>query len=255
MLHETADTHAAYNGPTHAIGGDSGRRGATMHEAAAAELMAAIQADDASRVEAVLDEVPSLVDGQGSGMTPLTLATYMRRPAIADLLIERGATLDVFLAAALDLPDRLAALLDEEPDTILAFSSDGWTPLHLAAHFGNVAATRLLLQRHADVHARSRSREGNTPLHAAIAGRQVETVRLLLEHGSDVNAADADGWTAINIAAHEGVAQIVELLLVAGADPTIPSDSGQTPRETAEREGNTHLLRYFSHVARPDPAS
>jgi uncharacterized protein len=225
-----------------------------MHEAAAAELMAAIRADDVGRVAAVLDEVPSLVDGHGPGMTPLMLATYMRRRDIAGLLIERGATLDVFLAAALDLPDRLAALLDEEPDTILAFSADGWTPLHLAAHFGNVASMGLLLDRHADVHARSRSREGNTPLHAAVAGRQFDTARLLLEYGSDVNAADADGWTAINIAAHEGVAELVELLLAAGADPTIPSDSGQTPQETAEREGNRHLLHYFSDVGRAGPA-
>jgi ankyrin repeat protein len=225
-----------------------------VHEALAADLIAAIRAGDVTRVAAVLDRAPSLVDGLGTGMTPLMLATYMRRREIAMLLLDRGATLDVFMAAALNLPDRLGALLDEEPDTILAFSSDGWTPLHLAAHFGSVEAAAVLLARHADVHARSRSAEGNTPLHAAIAGRQIEAVRLLIEHGADVNAADADGWTAINIAAHEGVPEIVESLLAAGADPAIPSNTGVTARQTAEREGHTALLAYFPDIAPSDSA-
>jgi ankyrin repeat protein len=216
-----------------------------MHQALAAELSQAIRAGDVARVEAILDRAPALLDGSGAGPSPLTLATYAGQRQIANLLIARGATVDIFQAAALDLTDQAQVLLAEEPELIASYSQDGWPPLHLAAFFGSEAMARLLLSRHASVHARSRSAEGNTPLHAAVAGRQPATVDLLLAAGSDVNAQDSGGWTALNLAAHEGIAAMVESLLHAGADPTIPSDTGQTPCQTAEREGHTELLPYF----------
>jgi uncharacterized protein len=215
------------------------------HEALAEELNAAVRSGDLDRIKNILHRHPSLVDGLGTGMSPLALATYSGRRDVAHLLIEYGATVDIFLAAALGAAERVSALLNEEPELIVSYSEDGWTPLHLAAFFGRLDVARLLLRRHADVHLRSRSAEGNTPLHAAVAGKQPPLVDLLLEHGADVDAADSLGWTPLNHTAHEGVASIVESLLRHGADPSIPSDDGGTPAETAVSEGHPELLRYF----------
>ncbi|MGH9172979.1 MAG: ankyrin repeat domain-containing protein, partial [Vicinamibacterales bacterium] len=76
-------------------------------------------------------------------------------------------------------------------------------------------------------------------LHAAVAGKQHDLVEMLVEAGAEVNATDADGWTPLNLAAHEGVAETVSYLLAHGADPSIPANNGLTPLQTAEREGKT----------------
>lgn len=216
-----------------------------MHEAMAQELSTAVRDGDSERVREILRREPSLADGYGVDMSPLQLAVYSGKRDMATTLIECGASVDVFLASALGDLDRVRALLQDEPDLIAAYSEDGWTPLHLAAHFGSTEVAELLLAHGADVEARSRSREGNTPLHAAVAGKQPSLVDLLIARGADVDAADAGGWTALNIAAHEGVPAIIESLLRAGADPTIPSNDGQTPRQTAEREGHADIAGYF----------
>src|SRR5947209_6108296 len=166
----------------------------------ARDLSAAVMAGDGEQVRGILARDSSLIDGYGTGPSPLQLAVYTGRREMVDLLIGMGATVDVFIAAALDDVERLRTLLEEEPDVLSAVSEDGWTPLHLAAHFGSPGAAELLLAHGASVHTRSHSREGNTPLHAAVAGKKPLLVDLLLAYGSDVNAADAGGWTALNIA-------------------------------------------------------
>ena len=75
-----------------------------------------------------------------------------------------------------------------------AVSSDGWTPLHLAAFFGKGDAARLLLNKGASVTARSTNQMANTPLHAAAAGKHAEIVKLLLDHGANANARQHGGW-------------------------------------------------------------
>jgi len=219
--------------------------GDLKHDALAEALNAAVRSSDLDRIKSILQRNPLLVDGTSTGMSPLKVATYSGRENVAHLLIKSGATVDIFLAAALGEAERVAALLNEEPELIVSYSEDGWTPLHLAAFFGRLDMAPLLLRRHAEVHLRSRSAEGNTALHAAVAGKQSAMVDLLLEHGSDVDAADSLGWTPLNHAAHEGVVSIVESLLRHGADPSIPSDDGRTPRETAVSEGQPELLQYF----------
>jgi ankyrin repeat protein len=225
--------------------------GSKGHEALVAELNDAVRSGDAERLTSILRRHPSLVDGIDRGLSPLALAIYSGREDVAHQLIKQGAHVDIFMAAALGEAERVGALLNEEPELIVSYSEDGWTPLHLAAFFGREEVARMLLRRHAQVNLHSRSPEGNTPLHAAVAGKQPALVGLLLEHGADVDAADSLGWTPLNHAAHEGVAEIVESLLRHGADPTIPSDDGRTPLETALSEGHPELVRYFED-ANPD---
>ena len=85
-----------------------------------------------------------------------------------------------------------------------AFAFDGWTPLHLAAFFGQLDAVRILLDSGADLRAVSRNSMKNTPLHAATAGKHEQIARLLLEHGADPHAIDAGGYTPAKIAAENG---------------------------------------------------
>src|SRR5438309_11436897 len=97
----------------------------------------AIQHGDVSTVESLLANHPALLEARSSGgLRPLTVATYSGAAAVTQLLIDRGAELDVFDASALGATDRLHDLLHRQPDLVHAYSDDGWTALHLAGHFG-----------------------------------------------------------------------------------------------------------------------
>lgn len=201
-------------------------------------LLSAIKTGDIASVRALLEADTSLAQGSGDGLSPLMLAVYYRAGAIVDLLIESGAPVDVFAAAALGDSDRIAAMLAGEPAMVNQHSVDGWTPLALAAHFGHLEAAQALVAAGAELDRRSNNETGNLPIHAAVAGKQAELVAFLLSAGSSVNAQDAGGWTPINLAAHEGRVDILEMLLAAGADPSIPAHDGSDALATAAREGN-----------------
>lgn len=202
----------------------------------------AIKAGDDDLVRALLAGDETLANAHDGELPVVMLAAYHGQRAVAQTLIDHGADVDVFAAAALNKADRLAILLKGDGGLVNSHSHDGWTPLALAAHFGSRESAKLLLAAGADHGIRSQNPTGNTPLHAAVAGKRHEIVELLVEAGADVNAQDADGWTPLNLAAHEGVADTVSYLLANSADPSIPAANGQTPLQTAEREGKTEAL-------------
>jgi ankyrin repeat protein len=215
-------------------------------------FFAAIQAGDLDPLTALVASEPELLDtSHSSGLSPLMMATYYRQPAVVDLLLGLGAEPDLFSAAALGQTERLVALLAAEPALVSARSSDGWTALHLAAHFGQSAAVELLLARGAEVDARSSNPMANTALHAAAAGRHTAVVQLLLEHGAAVDARQHGGFTALHAAAQQGDLSLAALLLGHGADPSLPHDGGQTPLAMAlERDHHAVADLLRPHGAR-----
>ena len=58
----------------------------------------------------------------------------------------------------------------------------------------------------------------------------VEGIRELLDGGADPNFRDSDGRTALHIAACEGYAEVVELLLQRGAEAAVEDQWGSTVR-------------------------
>jgi len=153
---------------------------------------------------------------------------------------------DITAAAASGDNDEVAAILSMDNRLTRAVSKDGWTPLHLAAHFGHAAVVETLLANNADVGARSANEMRNQPLHAAVAGRRVETARRLLDAGADPNATQAGGFVPLHSAAQNGDRALVELLLARGADVNARTEDGRTALALAEAAGRgevAELLR------------
>ena len=67
-----------------------------------------------------------------------------------------------------------------------------------------------------------------------------ELIALLIRHGADVAQRGINDWTALHVAAGYGLADEVELLLDAGADPNAIThiDDWETPAETAAAAGH-----------------
>jgi ankyrin repeat protein len=148
-------------------------------------------------------------------------------------LVAADPSLAVFAAAIQGDTEELTALLTANRSLIGLLSSDGWTPLHLAAFFGKTEAARLLLNKGASVNARSTNPMENMPLHAAAAGGHGELVKLLIDNGAPVNARQHGGWAPLHAAAQNGDLEMAKALIAAGADVNVRADNNQSPLDLA----------------------
>lgn len=214
---------------------------------ARAAFFQAIRAGDRVQVERLLAERPALVEARDpQGVSAPLVALYHGEPAIAELLASAGAQLDVFDAAALGRVEALRVLLAADPALARAVASDGFSPLGLAAFFGQAEAAHLLLEAGADPNLASHNAMRVSPLHSAVAAQQLAISEDLLRHGADVNARQADDFTPLHEAAQNGQLAMIELLLAHGADLGARKSDGQTPLDLAEAHGHTEaaaLLR------------
>jgi len=119
--------------------------------------------------------------------------------------------------ATAKLKDEPRADLTPNPNLInAATDDDGSTALMFAANEGQAEATRLLIEKGADVNARRK--DGHTPLVAAVAGGgKLEVIKVLVENGADCNAAGAFGVSALRMAELGGQTEVVEYLKSCGA--------------------------------------
>jgi ankyrin repeat protein len=154
-------------------------------------------------------------------VSPLLQAMYERRQADVDAILATEPELDVFEAAALGRADRVSELLAVDPGLANAWSSDGFTVLHLAAFLGTTETARALLDAGADPAAVARNDMLVQPLHSAAAAHNTELCRLLLERGAPVNGQQQQGYTALDEAAMTNQDDLRDLLLEFGADPTV----------------------------------
>jgi uncharacterized protein len=207
------------------------------------EFFDAIRAGDSTKVSSMLAADPALLNAKDeNGTAAFVAAKYSRQNEIAAMLLDKGPELDIFAACIAGAEERVVELVSGHRDLAKSYSSDGWTPLHLAGFFNQPALTEALLTYGADVHARSRNQMTNAPIHAAAAGRSRESVRILLEHGADANARQAGGFVPLHSAAQGGDAEMVRLLIASGADVQARADNNQNALDLAMTGGHQAVV-------------
>ena len=227
---------------------------------------------DTAKIREVLGRELSATAVDEDGWTDLHYAAALNRPDLVGLLLDSGAKIDardlgdtdsvsdrlreflttltpnaeylgrleyapLHIAAMVNAVDATKLLIERGAD-IHTKNIYGWTPLHEAAYWKNYAdVVSLLIERGADVHARDDS--GGTPLHFAAEGNAVDTVKVLIERGADVHAQDNSGGTPLHSAANSslasGTAVVASVLIEHGADVHAENKSGETPLQSAER--------------------
>ncbi len=196
----------------------------------------AVRKGDAPTVQSLLAANRSLVDAVADGVPAVRLALYYRRPEIARLLVDRGADLDFFSAAAMGDSDRLRHLLRLEPGLLNRLSADGATPLGLAAFFGHREQVEFLLDAGATINqAATNPAFPVVPLHSAMTAGHTAIVELLLARGADVNVREGGGITVLHEAAALGNLDYVRTLLARGANPAARTDKGELPEDLAQK--------------------
>ena len=189
-------------------------------------------------------------DADGAGYTALHAAALRRLPTLMADLLERGAD-----------PNRLLVKSTPVPrwtyQHILPRRAKGATPLLLAAKYLEPEMVRLLAAHGADV--LQPMDDGTTPLMAAVglgASRSTtrrnrliapelvsaewangiavrDTVQALLDAGAgaSLDTVGRSGNTALHTAARYRFSEAAQLLIAAGADPSIANEAGTTAEE------------------------
>jgi len=127
----------------------------------------------------------------------------------------------------------------------------GWTPLILACKAGALDAVKLLVEKGADVNARSLKKDGNFALIFAVDGGNPGVVKLLLDRGANLNAQSGAGKvTALYAASVHGSKAVAEVLISRGADPNEPGFTDeygrrQTPLTGAACTGHGDTIEFL----------
>ncbi|HUK22258.1 MAG TPA: ankyrin repeat domain-containing protein [Gemmatimonadales bacterium] len=208
------------------------------------ELFDAVRAGDIARVQKLVGANPALVNQRNErGHSVVLIAQYHHKHDVVQALLAAHPELDIFDAASVGRTERLAELLDANPELLNAYSNDGFYPLGLAAFFAQPEAVALLLARGADVLQVARNPMRLQPLHAAAAGRSMAVVRMLVEAGAPVNAKQQAGFAPLHEAVTRNNAELVRYLLDHGADPRLQNDAGTSPIGLAAEKGFLEILK------------
>ena len=150
---------------------------------------------------------------------------------------------------------KVEQMLRNDTNLCNADNEHGLTALGVAAHFDQMEIVKLLLNFGADINSVSNSKvsyiPSNTALHAGIAGKaSKELVEFLLNQGANVNQPDSSGHTPLHIAAFDGSAEIVTMLLAYGEEQCMQSEKTQSPLEIATEKNNKEFLKAHEEFRR-----
>ena len=117
--------------------------------------------------------------------------------------------------------------------------------LHFAAQEGDLQEARVLVEQGFDVNAFDEF--SSTPLHCAVEGAHIEVARYLLSVGADVNAhlEEKAGDTPLGEVAGNCSYEMAELLIKAGADPTITGWMGLSALDHARKRKKKEGVRVY----------
>jgi ankyrin repeat protein len=145
--------------------------------------------------------------------------------------------------------EALRAILARPGVDLAVQDANGGTALTEAVINGNHDNARLLLAAGASVEQTVASKR-YTPLMLAAMTGDDRMIAMLLEASPDVNAADSLGTTALMWAAYaadHGHSAAVDLLLRAGADPSIENRRGESALTMAGWHGRTPTVHKLMH--------
>lgn len=211
------------------------------------QLFEAIKAGRVDEVRQLVQQNPSLANARdASGASAVLVAAYNMKPDVVNALLDLGAPVDIFEASVLGKVDRIQEILKGHPARVSEHAPDGFTPVALAAFFGQLAAVKALIAAGADVNAAAKNGLKVRALHAAVAGRNLEIVKAVLAAGADPNAQQQAGFRPIFEAGTNANRALAELLLAHGADPTLPSDEGKNAIDYAREKGHAEFADWLA---------
>jgi ankyrin repeat protein len=205
-----------------------------------------IEADDVGALAAALDRAPARANATSyreGRCSALAYAAALGHVRTAMLLAARGADLEARCHEQRFTPLMLAALCSNQHQV-----NHSLCPRHL--HLASVS------QRDSDSHnqvatellrlgasAAATTREGQQAAHLAALNGDAAALAILLAAGAEPDARDAYGWSPLLYAVQRGDQEAVALLLRAGADPNRADSLSVSPLKHAMHLKRKHMAR------------
>lgn len=118
-------------------------------------------------------------------------------------------------------------------------TADRFDQLIKAIKKNNIDLIRPLIDNHnVNLH-----KNGTTPLHHASSIGNTEVVQLLIVNGANINAKNNVGSTPLHYASTEGNTEVVNLLIDNGADINVKDHVDTTPLHKASFKGHTEVVK------------
>ena len=173
---------------------------------AKSELSMAVMSGNADEVKKALAGGADVngTEADGRKMAPLHFAVGMNNLVITQLLIDKGARVNIQ-------------------------DGNGSTPLHylvMGTSIPEDADVRFLVEKGADIALKNH--DGDTSLHGAAGYARPETLEFLVKKSGAVNVKNGRGWTPLHSAVHCENVENTGVLLKNGADPAIRDNTGNT---------------------------
>ncbi|KAK4695704.1 hypothetical protein P7C71_g2097, partial [Lecanoromycetidae sp. Uapishka_2] len=197
----------------------------------------------------LLLEKGAQIDATTAGWTVLHRAAAMIDVPLVKLLLAKGADIEArspkdFVPNKNPLARMSTSDIDEYDEVDASDADRGWTALLRAATNGDEVIVRLLLDKGADIEARSPS--NGTSLICAAERQHEAIVDILLQHGANVNAEDDFGWKPLHRAlVHRGGERVAQMLLTHGADVDARCAYQRTPLHHAIEKSNDSMVSFL----------
>jgi cytohesin len=152
---------------------------------------------------------------QADGWTPLYFACLNENTKAVELLIAKGAKINVL-------------------------SESGNTPLHYAT---NAEIAELLIDNGANIHFKNK--EGYSPLQNAVKGGHSDVAKLLIANRAYVTTTNNQGTSLLHEAAITNQKEMIELLIAEGVNINTKDRAGMTAAQLAEKSGYDDIADFI----------
>ena len=193
------------------------------------------------------------------GYTVLHCAGENNYPVVCQVLIDAGADIEtkenkgrppLHKASSSGALNVVKVLVEAGADVCVT-DNTGRTCLIFAAMFGHTETVRYLVGLK-DVDVNYSGYECCSALSHAVVGNHADVVQVLIDAGADIETQEKKGRSPLHKASSSGALNVVKVLVEAGADVCVTDNLGRTCVALASHLGHTETVRYLAGLKEVD---